>query len=1254
MKPSLGDILTDDPGLPREGVAEILGRLNDRYFSAFDPEERNRQIRALLALSPEKNLDLRIRELPDGLVEATVISYDYPGEFSILTGLLGVTGFHVRSGSIHTFSHAVPSVSRSRGSGPSPRRRSGSKGADDDRSRRKIVDRFEGRLERGKTFAAWKREFGDRLTAFMKAMDKGGDAVLSVKRELNDLVAGAIAERRIAPGEALLPAAVEADPSASGCTRFIVTAADTPFFLYSLSSALSLHRISIENVLIETSEGRVRDVFDFLTPDGRPLDDEELLAKLKFSILFTKQFTYFLDKAPDPHSAFVRFESLLQELTRTFTKSKIEETLKDPETLKDLAKLLGTSDFLWEDFVRLNYESLFSLLSPVREGRFLSADAAEVEAALAALLRDVRDPEEAKKRLNEFKNREIYLIDLDHILRPEAGFRFLSRRLTDLAAAVIRAAADLAWSETTRRYGIPRTVANLPAKYSILGLGKLGGEALGYASDIEILFVFDDNGYTDGGEKVSNAEFFERTFRLAASLIEAKREGIFEVDLRLRPYGNAGPVAVSLMSFCTYYGAHGDAMSYERLALVRMRSIGGDRELGARIERLRDEFVYNSGGMDLEALRSLRRRQLDEKRGESRLNAKFSPGGLVDLEYTVQILQVEYGKDNPGLRTPRIHEAIDNLACSGVMDRGEAKAISDAYDFFRTLINGLRMLRGNAHDLFLPEASSAEYLHLARRIGYLGREGLQAADELRMDFETWTATIRRFIEVHLGRAAIPGERWGTIADIVLSPDPPDPVVKRVMGACGIADERRALRNLRSLSEGGGKLFAPLSVLAWDMIGGSADPDMALNNWERFAASAADKAELFRGLLSQPRKLGMLFSISAGSQFLANTLIADPDFLDWVSDPAIILAPRSRAEMAADLGKEFALRADPEERRDAVRRFRRREILRIGTRDLCLDAPLEETTEELSCLAEAVIEAELAQAFESGLDGVPAPAEAREGFTVFAFGKLGGRELNYSSDLDLLGAYEDEFGRFSSLYWKVFERTVGSLSLHNREGGLYRIDLRLRPFGSSGSLVSGFSDLRAYYAGEAKLWEIQALLKLRPVAGNIQAGERLAAELLRTALGTGRRDEVRTSVDFLREASASNRPPYRNKGMDVKNGPGGIRDVEFLLQGLQLVHGSGNPGILTGNTLEGLKRIAEAGHLPEDIGKELDAGYRLLRRIEHFLQIFEDRQIHSLPLAESELSALAKRICPSDSNAASFLSRVEETMARILEARKAYL
>jgi len=189
------------------------------------------------------------------------------------------------------------------------------------------------------------------------------------------------------------------------------------------------------------------------------------------------------------------------------------------------------------------------------------------------------------------------------------------------------------------------------------------------------MFIYGDQGTTDGNKKITNAEFFEELFKKAVLLIDTKREGIFRVDLRLRPHGKSGPIACSMEEFCRYYGAGESVHSFELLALIRMRRIGGDDELGKRIERLRNEFVFATNNIDLGELRALREKQLQEKTSHNKLNAKFSPGALVDLEYTVQILQYMYGRDYPGLQTPRIHTALEELVRAGIMTDQESDEI---------------------------------------------------------------------------------------------------------------------------------------------------------------------------------------------------------------------------------------------------------------------------------------------------------------------------------------------------------------------------------------------------------------------------------------------------------------------------------------------------------------------------------------------------------------------------------------------------
>jgi glutamate-ammonia-ligase adenylyltransferase len=1029
-------------------------------------------------------------------------------------------------------------------------------------------------------------------------------------------------------------------------TRLQVSSQDTPAFLYSMSAALALHGLSIEHVRIETIEGSIQDTIDVVDSNGNAIRDEATLNKIRLSILLTKQFTYFLDRAPAPYDALSRFEKLVQTISDVPEKGNLLDQLSNPHMMRDLARLLGASDFLWEDFIRLQYEELIPILQPQVEGKRISDGADTLDKRLDTHLAGAATIEEKKARLNEFKNREVYLIDLDHILVPGVDFRVLSRELSRLAEEIVRAAARIVYDDLVHRHGKPQTVAGLEAKYAIMGLGKLGGGALGYASDIELLFVYSDNGETAGPKTIGNAEFFSHLARETSLFIESKREGIFEVDLRLRPYGSAGPLACSLESFCRYYGRDGAAHSYERLALVRLSTVGGDPELGARIERLRDEFVYASASIDLTELRDLRARQFEEKNRPGQYNAKFSPGALVDLEYAVQILQVTKGVEQPALRTPRIHEALDALTSAGIMPAEESERLAASYDFLRQLINGLRMLRGSAKDLFLPAVDSDEFVHLARRMGYRRERDLSPAQQLFIEFETRTAAVRAFVDRHFGRDSLPGPATGNVADLVLADDSPEDMQTTILKEAGFTNPNRAYRNLRKLAGGESRrdLFAKLAVLACDMLKQEPDPDMALNNWERFV-DALDNAEThYAGLFSQPRKLQVLLSIFSRSQFLADSLMRNPEFIDWVTDPANLHDTRSRDTLIGEL-KELALASESADAwRDTVRRFRRREHLRIGTRDICLQAPIEEIIRDLSNLADAILHVSVEQLWarfrEEGLLGNHPGAE--EAFCILAMGKLGGRELNYSSDIDLIGVFDDEMtgSTDSALFNKLLKAVHKELSDHTAEGYAYRVDLRLRPYGSAGDMAPACSRILSYYQNKASLWEIQALLKCRPVAGQLAVGQRLLEKLKPLLLETRALKTISASIRKLRDASIQQDGGRPTSSTNIKNGVGGIRDIEFLAQGLQLAHAAEEPNLLTGHTLTALERLAETNLLENKTASKLKNHYTFLRRIEHCLQILEDQQIHDLPTDAHELTALARRVLGRDARASALIAQIE--------------
>jgi len=1235
---------SSDPIAP-ERMRAHLEQFDDAYAERFAPEETAVHIRRLEALRTDLPAQALFRPLEGRALECTVFAFDARGAFSLITGILTGLGLDIQSGDVFT-------------GRPPPARRSGRPGRrasaeEIRRRRRKLVDVFIGTLPEDVDPAEWEASFRDRLQRVFRLVERGGtDDVLTARRLVNEWVTERLARLQEQEHPVLYPVELDIQPLSDRLIRLNVISQDTPAFLYALSSSLALQELSIEAVRIRTLAGRIEDRIDVSSGRGRPLDKPDALDRLRLCVLLTKQFAYFLGRAPDPYAALSRFETLLQDILRDPERGRWTEWLRDPRAMRDLARVLGASDFLWEDFIRLQYEQLLPILQPHLHEEPLSPPAAEMDRLLRDRLAGAASIDEMRAIVNEFKNAESFRLDLDQILDSSTTFRVFSEKLTALAEAIVSAASTAIYNDLRLRHGTPRTVAGLEADYAVCGLGKLGGAALGYASDIELMLLYGDQGRTDGDEPLDNGEFFSRMALALGRFIESKREGIFRVDLRLRPHGNSGPPGVSLESFCRYYGPGGSAHSYERLALVRLRAVAGSEELGRRVERLRDEYVYSANLIDPAELRDLRRKQADAKNRPGVRNAKFSPGALVDLEYSVQILQVGSGGANPALRTPRIHDALEAMRESGMLRDGECAAMNEAYTFLRRLINALRMLRGSAEDLFLPPDGSLEFVHLARRMGYRRAEELEPARRLMVDFETHTAMIRGFVERHLGRDSLPAPTLGNVADLIFSDDPPPDLRENVLRAAGFADPSRAYSNLRRLAGTGTRrdLFAPLAVLACDCLRDEPDPDMALNNWERLLRALPDPEAHFRLLFSQPRRFSVLLGLFAHSQFLADTLIRNPDFFEWATSPSVLYEQRTREVLSRDLTALLAESAG-EDWPLILRRFRKREMLRIGTRDLILRRALPDIVRDLSALAEAIVR----EALERVGRGEDESAESGwpDRLCILAFGKLGGEELNYSSDIDLLAVCDPAGAADEPAVVRrcarIAEGLRRELSRHTAEGVVYRVDLRLRPHGNSGALVPTRQAAAVYYAETAALWEIQALLKLRPIAGALHIGRTLLDELAPLFRVRRAQSEITGVIDRLRRASVRKQKASPTAGDDIKTGPGGIRDIEFLVQGLQLLHAPDHPAVLGGNTLAALGALRDEDILSRDLADALAKDYLFLRRIEHGLQILEDRQMHALPRGAQELDILARRILGASASGADFRRRIDECRARVHDA-----
>jgi glutamate-ammonia-ligase adenylyltransferase len=325
-------------------------------------------------------------------------------------------------------------------------------------------------------------------------------------------------------------------------------------------------------------------------------------------------------------------------------------------------------------------------------------------------------------------------------------------------------------------------------------------------------------------------------------------------------------------------------------------------------------------------------------------------------------------------------------------------------------------------------------------------------------------------------------------------------------------------------------------------------------------------------------------------------------------------------------------------------------------------PVGDVTAELSLVAEAIVQVTLEQAAEQVGDDGPLTRSAGRllsRFCVVAFGKLGGRELNYSSDIDLLGVYQplrgtrgDEGPLWNEQFNRLMERLSADLSNHTAEGYAYRVDTRIRPYGTAGALSHTLTNLVHYYLTSASGWEIQALLKMRPVAGAVEIGEKLHARLLPLLTEKREKAEVAGQIEHMRDLALQH--GARRDVVDVKNGRGGIRDIEFLVQGLQLVHASENKELLCENTLQALNKLGKAGILPADVAGRLSERYVFLRRVEHFLQLFEDRQVHTLPARREDLAALARRVLGAGHDQSAFLAMLNGYLEDVYRLYREYL
>ena len=832
--------------------------------------------------------------------------------------------------------------------------------------------------------------------------------------------------------------------------------------------------------------------------------------------------------------------------------------------------------------------------------------------------------------------RDLFLHTLARDLTGRADLAEVVEAMTRLAEVAVEAAVTCHTAELVARYGMPRGAQSGTAQELIvIGMGKLGGAELNVSSDIDLVFVYPEDGETDGARPVDNGEFFERLGRrVIAALQPVSEDGyVFRVDMRLRPYGESGPLTTSFAKLEHYLVTQGRA--WERYAWLKARPLTGARhdELAALV----DPFVYRKY-LDYDAYEGLRgiHRQIraQERREDYGRDVKLGRGGIREVEFVVQALQIVRGGREPSLRVRSTRAALAALCERGLMPAGTADALGSAYAWLRAIEHRLQY-RDDEQTQRLPTEPDELQL-LATALDLPDAPGL----------ETQLATCRRTVEEQFdalfGTSASP---LGAAATYVTAWDEAEasPTTLAALADAGFDEPRALVETFARTRSSGRYLQLPavsrqrfdelvpqlLAVAARERAPGATPQTVFLRLLGLLEAVSRRSAYLAL-LTEHPPLLPRLAQLMGASAWAADYLTQHPVLLDELLDARVLLAEPDWRQWRDELARQMEMHAgDPEHQMDALRHFRHAQALHLLAQDLAGRLTVERLADHLSALADAIIDTTLRECWRQLCEAAGRPVSAPR-FAVIAYGRLGGKELGYASDLDLVFLYDadpagDDADGAADRYTRLARRINTWLSTTTPAGQLYETDLRLRPDGDKGLMVSSMEGFAGYQREHAWTWEHQALTRARFAAGDTALGARFEAE--RVAILRLPRDAAKLAADIadMRRRMAAGHP-NRTPDFDLKHDEGGMVDIEFIVQHLVLAHAAQHAS-LTDNlgNIALLRRAAALALVPSRLADAAADAYREYRRLQHQIRLTGARQARVDPAAHVERRAAVRAL-----------------------------
>lgn len=855
------------------------------------------------------------------------------------------------------------------------------------------------------------------------------------------------------------------------------------------------------------------------------------------------------------------------------------------------------------------------------------------------------------KILRDYRRREMVRI----AWRDLAGWADLNeslRNLSDLADALIEATLQQLYQKLVKIWGTPSNIRGESQSLIVLGMGKLGGQELNFSSDIDLIFVYPEAGETQGVARTrTNQEFF---LRLGQQLINALNNNtadgfVYRVDMRLRPFGESGALVMNFNAFEDYYQTH--ARDWERYAMIKARVVAGDQKEGTKLLNLLKPFVYRRY-LDYNAFESLRdmKNLIDQETRRKGLkdNIKLGAGGIREVEFICQVFQLIRGGRQPALQQKSLLTTLTQLENLQYFNAEEATQLRAAYIFLRICENRLQAI-DDMQTQTLP-TDSLQQRRLAFSMGFANWEDFYLTlqhhlTEVQQQFKHVIAPATEETE-DMPTASLARQKtlW---ANVLLNNAE---VVENCLNEAKFGDSREIAKHLQQfvsspsihkMSARGRERLDTIFPLLFNSLQQTHNKDIAVHRIINFIEAIAQRSVYLALLIERPQVLTQLVKLCASSSWVAEQLTRYPLLLDELLDPRRLYDPCKPEDLDNVLQAQLAHVPldDLEMLMDSLRQFKRAHVLHVAAAEISGNLQVERTSDYLTAIADTLVGRTLAIAREhlSQKHGVPMCRVEGElqnaGFCVVAYGKAGSIELTYGSDLDLVFLHdshgENQYTEGAKsldnnvFFARLAQRMIHILTTNTSGGILYEVDQRLRPSGASGLLVSGLASFQQYQFQDAWTWEHQALVRARAIAGDAECCakfERIRREVLTTKREP---EKLRQEVLEMRRKMRESLDKSNAAQFDIKQGKGGLADVEFIMQYMVLRWANQYPNLLNSTAvLPTLRQLFKETLLSEAAYQQLGNAYHCYRGEIHRLVL----QNQPTQVAQDQLLDCRNQVC----------------------------